>query len=77
MCDVVLMIDVPRDLRLSRAKARGWNEAEFDRREAAQWSIDEKRRLADEVIANCGSADQLRAAIANFWGKNIVSVSHH
>src|SRR4051812_34633710 len=30
MCDVVLMIDSPREIRLSRAKTRGWNEAEFD-----------------------------------------------
>ena len=50
MCDVVLMIDSPRDLRLSRAKTRGWTEAEFDRREASQWPIDKKRREADVVI---------------------------
>jgi dephospho-CoA kinase len=71
MCDVVIMIDSPRDLRLSRAKTRGWDEAEFDRREAAQWPVDEKRRLADVVIPNHGSGDELRTAIAHFWARNI------
>lgn len=77
MCDVVLMIDAPRNLRLSRAKTRGWNEAEFNRREAAQWPVDEKRRHADVVISNRGSADELRTAIADFWAKHIVSASRH
>ena len=71
MCDVVLMIDSPRDLRLSRAKTRGWDEAEFNRREAAQWPVDEKRRLAGVVIPNRGSGDELRTAIAHFWAQNI------
>ena len=35
LCDVVLMIDSSRELRLSRAKTRGWTEAEFDRRESS------------------------------------------
>src|SRR2546430_1610745 len=52
MCDLILMIDSPRELRLERATARGWSETEFDRREAAQWPADEKRRHANVVIAN-------------------------
>ena len=68
MCDVVLMIDSPRELRLQRANTRGWTEAEFDRREAAQWPPDEKRRHADVVIPNHGTADDLRHAIARFLG---------
>jgi dephospho-CoA kinase len=71
MCDVVLMIDSPRDLRLSRAKTRGWDEAEFNRREAAQWPVDDKRRLADVVVPNRGSSDELHTAIAHFWAQNI------
>ncbi len=59
MCDLVLMIDSPRELRLERAKTRGWTDAEFGRREAAQWTADEKRRLADVVIPNCGPDEEL------------------
>jgi dephospho-CoA kinase len=71
MCDVVLLIDSPRELRLFRAKTRGWDEAEFNRREAAQWPVEEKRRLGDVVIPNRGSSDELRTAIAHFWAQNI------
>lgn len=72
MCDLVLMIDGPQQLRLQRAKTRGWTEGEFDRREAAQWPADEKRRLADVVIPNCGTNEELRSALADFWTRNIV-----
>jgi dephospho-CoA kinase len=72
LCDFVLMIDVPRELRLERARARGWTEAEFARREAAQWPADEKRRLADAVISNDGTEAELRDAVYRFWQRNIV-----
>jgi len=71
MCDLVLMIDSPRELRLERAKARGWSDAEFDRREAAQWPPNKKSRLADVVIANQGTDEELRSAIADFWHREI------
>lgn len=71
MCDLVLMIDSPRELRLERAKARGWSEAEFDRREAAQWPPNEKNRLADVVIPNQGTDEELRSAVADFWHREI------
>jgi dephospho-CoA kinase len=74
MCDLVLMIDSPRELRLGRAKARGWSEAEFDRREAAQWPPNEKSRLADVVIPNQGTDEELRSAIADFWHREIKPV---
>jgi dephospho-CoA kinase len=71
MCDLVLMIDSPRDLRLDRAKGRGWSEAEFDHREVAQWPPDEKRRLSDVVIPNQGTDEELRSAIADFWHREV------
>lgn len=76
MCDPVLMIDSPRDLRLSRAKTRGWTEAEFDRREAAQLPVDKKRSLANIVIPNHGSADDLRRMVVDFWAQYIVPDTH-
>jgi dephospho-CoA kinase len=67
MCDVLLMVDVPREIRLQRARQRGWTEAEFDRREAAQWPVEQKRREAHVVIPNDGSEDELRQAVREFW----------
>jgi dephospho-CoA kinase len=67
MCDILLMVDVPREIRLERARQRGWTEVKFDRREAAQWPIDDKRREANFVITNAGTEDDLRQAVHEFW----------
>jgi dephospho-CoA kinase len=64
-CDHILFVDAPREVRLARAKSRGWSEAEFAKREASQMRLEEKRSRADIVIDNSGSAqhttDQLVA----------------
>ena len=44
LCDFVLFVDVPHETRLARARSRGWSDAKFARREAAQWPAAEKRR---------------------------------
>jgi dephospho-CoA kinase len=71
LCDIIVMIDTPRDLRLKRANARGWTEAEFERREAAQWPPDKKSTFADLTIPNSGGEAELRSAIHNFWRQEI------
>ena len=70
-CDIILMIDVPREIRLARAAQRGWTEQDLDGREAAQVSVDEKRRLADFIITNAGSEAELRRSVRQFWSQNI------
>jgi dephospho-CoA kinase len=77
LCDIVLMIDSPREMRLKRAATRGWTETDFDDREDAQWPPEEKRRHADVVIPNYGTADELRGAISQFWAQNISPADHH
>jgi dephospho-CoA kinase len=72
MCDILLMVDVPREIRLKRALSRGWTEDEFSRREAAQWPIDDKRREAHFMIANDGSEAELRQAVQEFWHAHVV-----
>ena len=59
-CDLVVFVDVPRATRVERVAGRGWDEAELDRRESAQLSVDEKRRRSDFVIDNSGPQDALR-----------------
>lgn len=64
-CDAVLYVDAPRDLRLQRVQeARGWSEDELDRREAAQWPLDQKRRRSHAVVVNNGDLDALRRQVA-------------
>ncbi|MCI0492735.1 MAG: dephospho-CoA kinase [Planctomycetes bacterium] len=67
LCDVIVMVDASRDVRLGRACRRGWTETEFVRREAAQWPVARKRRHADVVIKNDGSEEALRTAVRGCW----------
>jgi dephospho-CoA kinase len=71
MCDLVVMVDAPRELRLARAAERGWSEAEFARREAAQWPVDDKRREAHLLVANDGTENELRSAMRHLWARHI------
>jgi len=71
LCDIILMIEAPHELRLKRALTRGWTESEFHEREAAQWPPEEKRRHADAVIPNNGTQYDLRRAVQEFWNNYI------
>jgi len=67
LCSRLVFVDAPRELRLVRASARGWSEREFLAREAAQQSLDCKRRRADMVVDNTGPPEQTRAQVERFW----------
>jgi dephospho-CoA kinase len=69
--DVLVMVDAPLEIRLDRAGKRGWSEEQFLAREAAQWSVEEKRRRADVVISNVGTEDDLRQAVRAFWERHV------
>lgn len=80
-CDAVVFVDCPREVRLQRvARTRGWDAAELDRREAAQLSVEEKRRRCRYVIVNDSErealpdrARELLARIARDFGGGSVS----
>lgn len=55
-----LFIDAPRALRLRRVAKRGWNEADLVNREAAQWPADVKKAIADVIVVNDGSLEELQ-----------------
>lgn len=52
LCNGVLFVDVPVELRWNRARSRGWTKAMFEDREAAQLPVDEKRRRSTWIIDN-------------------------
>lgn len=62
-CDAVIFIEASRSTRLERVRrSRGWDQAEFDRREASQWPLDRKRAACRFIIHNDdsdGSASRL------------------
>ena len=66
-CDHVLYVDVPREIRLTRALQRGWSEQNFDDREASQTPLEEKRARATAIIDNSGSEQGTRRQVEEFW----------
>jgi dephospho-CoA kinase len=72
VCDVIVFVDVPRDIRLERiARQRRWTEKEVAGREKAQWPLADKRARADIVLDNSGSLADLRRqvdALLARWG---------
>jgi len=67
LCERLWFVDAPRRLRLERACGRGWSEEEFDARQGAQESLEEKKRRADAVIDNSGSPEQTRVQVERLW----------
>ncbi len=63
-CDAVIFVDSPPEVRLARvAAARGWDEAELRRREAAQLPLEEKRARCEHLVKNLGSTADLREQV--------------
>lgn len=56
LCDLLIFIDTPEDLRWQRAaRSRGWSLEELRRRELSQWPLDQKRAACSHSIDNSGS----------------------
>jgi dephospho-CoA kinase len=66
-CDKIVFVETPRTVRQQRARQRGWTDDEFAAREAAQESLDEKRKRADWVIDNSGSPQDTFVQVQEFW----------
>ncbi len=67
VCDCIVFVEAPDAIRLERALARGWTEAEFRAREAAQETLETKRGFADQVIDNSASAEYTQSQVERFW----------
>ena len=71
-CDRLVFVDAIREIRLARVKNRnGWTDSELTAREAAQMPVKDKRKLADAVIVNEGTLDELRKnveTVLTMWG---------
>jgi dephospho-CoA kinase len=63
LCDKILYIDAPRDIRLERAVARGWSTEQFAAREAAQLPLAEKAAKSHIVIRNARTLQNLREVL--------------
>ena len=66
-CDTILFVDADDELRLARAKTRGWSKEEFHNREARQESLEYKKSLAQTVINNGADLAETQNQIDQFW----------
>ena len=66
-CDKLVFVDAPNDGRLARCLDRGWSREEFLAREAAQYSLAEKRDRADFVVENSSTVDELARQTRELW----------
>ena len=67
LCDAVVFIETPFEIRLKRAELdRGWNESQLRQREASQYPLERKRELADKTILNQGELNEAVEALIAF-----------
>jgi dephospho-CoA kinase len=71
LCDIIVFVDAPREIRIARSQARGWSDQEFAEREAAQETLERKRQHADVVIDNSGSPEATWAQVVRLWSRLI------
>jgi dephospho-CoA kinase len=66
-CNKIVFVAAEESVRQARARARGWSDEEFSRREATQASLDAKRASADFVVDNSGTLEAAGVQIDRFW----------
>jgi dephospho-CoA kinase len=65
--DQVITVEAPLDERIERLKARGLYPTEIEKRIANQASPDERRAIANIVIENDGSQEELLRKVEAIW----------
>jgi len=63
VCDAVVYIHTPRDLRIARVAERGWSAQDLGKRERQQWPLARKALAADWIVTNAHTLDRLHAAL--------------
>ncbi len=66
-CDVVVVVSASPDTQVARSVARGMEEADVRARIAAQLPLDERARMADVLLDNEGTLEELEAEVDVLW----------
>ena len=67
LCDSVVFVDCPLEIRQERAGGRKWTPTQFTAREASQMPIKEKKQAATHVLNSGGSLHDLSAQVDALW----------
>jgi dephospho-CoA kinase len=70
--DIVITVEANENLRIERAVARGLKEYEVRKRIASQATEDDRRSIADIVIVNDGSKEELLSTVERIWSEEIL-----
>ena len=65
--EVVVVVEAPEDLRLTRLEGRGMSREDALARMDAQASDEERRAAAQFVIGNVGTEEQLSDSVGELW----------
>jgi dephospho-CoA kinase len=69
--DLVLVVEADQETRVARLVQRGLTEADARARIAAQATDEQRRAVADVVLDNSGSREQLAAQVDRFWAEHV------
>ena len=75
--DVVVVVDVPAELQITRLAGRGLPEDQARARMAAQATREQRLAIADIVIDNSGTQDDLDKRVAEVWADLIARAKQH
>ncbi|RBY88344.1 dephospho-CoA kinase [Blastococcus sp. TF02A-26] len=69
--DLVLVVETDLDTRLARLVQRGMTEDDARARIAVQATDEERRAVADVVLDNSGTPEELAAQVDRFWAEHV------
>lgn len=65
--DLVITVEAPIEVRIARLRSRGLHISEIEKRIASQTSVDERKAVANIVIENDGSEEDLLRKVEKIW----------
>jgi len=65
--DLVITVEADTELRIARLRAKGLHISDIQSRIAAQASREDRVSIADYVLENSGSEDDLLRQVENIW----------
>jgi len=60
LCDKIIFVNTPIEIRFANASRRGWSNQELLVRESTQLPLDKKKGHATDIVQNVGSIQDLR-----------------
>lgn len=69
--DTVIVVEADREIRLARLAERGLTRAEAEARMAAQATDEQRRAVADVVLDNSGTPEELAEQVDRFWAERV------